>query len=405
MKTLSLLLLIVLTLISCENAEIIINNSEPLELKAGMEVKVEQDNQFSFELLRQVIATNETEKNIFISPLSVSIALGMARNGAAGSTLSEIDKALFLDELTNDQINEYYKILLKGLPKVDYSTKINLANSIWYKEGFPIKNDFLKVNAEYFDAEIDELNFDDPNSVNIINDWCAEKTNDLIKEPLNEISADALMYLINAIYFKGSWANPFDPESTYTSFFKNEDGIYYPMDMMQIKDSFEYFEDTNTQYVRLPYGNGSYNMTILLPEENTTVKSVIKDLNTEKWKNIQSNLTSQELKLFLPKFKVECKFELKEAMRNMGMNTAFTNLADFSKISDYQLFISRIIHSTYCEVNEEGTEAAAVTIIEFENTSIPNYPVVLINRPFAFIISEKTTGAIIFASKIGEIKK
>jgi serpin B len=388
---------------ACEQPEVKLKDAEPIPLKAGMEKRVQQDNAFAFDLFRQVLINNANEKNIFISPLSVSIALGMAWNGANGETKTEMATALKMSGMTEAEINEYYQIMLSALPEVDPSTKLNIANSIWYRESFPVKDEYLKVNSDYFNAEVRELDFAKPDALSIINGWCAEKTNNLIKNPLDKISADAMMYLINAIYFKGIWVKKFEKD-TYKANFFAEGGNTVQVDMMQQKDTFGYREDEMAQYLDLPYGNKAFSMTVILPRENKTTDEVLETLDTEKWDNIINGFSTHEVQVYLPKFKTTGKYELKEPLIQMGMVKAFSDQADFSNISDIDLLISRIIHSTYCDVNQEGTEAAAVTVVEFELTSMPMNYIFNANRPFIFVIREKSTGVILFMGKMGQVE-
>lgn len=371
-----------------------------IPLKVGMEKKVVQDNDFSFDLLRQTIAYNK-EPNVFISPLSMSIALGMVRNGAAGNTLQEIDKALRISGMSNDEINEYYKIMRESLLSIDPKTRLNIANSIWYRTGFPVKDTFLNVNKSYFNAEVRDLDFANPTAVDIINSWCSKATNGLIKKPLDQISADAMLYLINAIYFKGIWVNQFDPKKTYKTDFIAEDNTHTQVDMMVQKDTFLYAEDDMAQYLDMPYGNKAFSMTILLPKNGVTTGQLLEDLSAGEFSRIYNSMQKQEVNVYFPKFKMENKYEMSDPMRALGMQLAFTEDADFSPISEINLLISRIIHSTYVEVDEVGTEAAAVTIVEFEKTSMPMTPFFVANKPFIFLIREKSTGVILFAGKKG----
>lgn len=406
MKTLVSLIVSSFLLTSC--AGILTSCTEPevhtpagdIPLKVGMEKKVIQDNDFSFDLLRQTIAHNE-EPNVFISPLSMSIALGMVRNGADGATLQEIEQALRLGGMSNDEINEYYKIMREGLLSVDPKTKLNIANSIWYRTGFPVKSDFLTINKNYFNAEVRALDFTAPGAVDIINSWCANATNDLIKKPLDRISADAMLYLINAIYFKGIWVKQFDSKKTYKTDFLAENGLRTQVDMMMQKDTFLYAEDEKAQYLDMPYGNKAFSMTVLLPKDGVTTGQLLEDLTADKFSGLYQSMQRQEVNVYFPKFKMENKYEMKDPMRALGMQLAFADEADFSPISDIRLLISRIIHSTYVEVDEVGTEAAAVTIVEFETTSMPSTPFFVANKPFIFLIREKSTGVILFAGKKG----
>ncbi len=335
----------------------------------------------------------------------MSIALGMAWNGANNDTKKEMEEVLNMSGMTVDGINEYYQIMQSTLPKVDNKTKLNIANSIWYRTGFQVKKDYLDVNKEYFNAEVKELDFAKAWALDTINNWCARKTNNLIKKPLDQISGDAMMYLINAIYFKGVWANKFDKKETRVRPFTNEKNVQSDVNMMQKTDTFAYTSDEIAQYLDMPYGNGSFSMTVVLPKEGKTTADVLKNLTVENWNKTLGNLITQKVEVKFPRFKIQNSYEMKDMLVSMGMVKAFSNFADFSGISDFKLFISRVIHSTYCEVNEEGTEAAAVTIIEFELTSMPMNPVFNANRPFIFFIREKNTGVILFAAKMGGVEK
>lgn len=403
MKKLLLLLLPAFLFSACEQADVKLKEAEPIPLKAGMEKRIQQDNEFALDLFRKTIASTD-EKNVFISPLSVSIALGMAWNGADTETKSEMATALKMSGMTVDQINEYYQIMQTALPDVDPSTRLNIANSLWYRQGFALKSDYLQVNRNYFNAEIRELDFGKAGAVDTINQWCALKTNNLIKEPLDHISPEAVMYLINAIYFKGIWVKQFDKKKTFETNFYAEGGGQVRVNMMQQLDTFVYYQDDLAQYLDMPYGNKAFSMTAILPKEGKTTNDVLNTLDLQKWGSVVSLMTPKKVHVYFPKFKTKGDYELKGPLMEMGMLKAFSEEADFSRISNWKLFISRILHSTYCDVNEEGTEAAAVTIIEFELTSMPDYPVFNANRPFVFVIREKSTGVILFIGKMGQVE-
>lgn len=405
MKKLILLFVPLLLWSACDEPVVQLKDADPVPLKVGMEKRVQQDNAFAFDLFREVIIDNASEKNIFISPLSVSIALGMTLNGAVGDTKTEMETALKLKGMTEDEINEYYKIMLAALPGIDPSTILNIANSIWYREGFPVKPAFLQVNQQYFNATVREIDFTKPEALKTINDWCAEKTNQLIKEPLDNIPASAVMYLINAIYFKGIWAKMFEEKNTKVSNFYTEDEKTIKVDMMQQKDTFGYRSDELAQYLDMPYGNKAFSMTVILPKEGKTTGEVINQLTTERWNDVVAGMHSQEVQVYLPKFKTKGKYELKEPLKRMGMLKAFSDEADFTKIADARLLISRVIHSTYCDVNEKGTEAAAVTIVEIRELSMPVVPLFNANRPFIFVIRERSTGVILFVGKMGQVER
>ncbi len=404
-KIIFLLFALSVVAVSCDsNDPLLIEDAKPIVLKASQQQRVSEDNEFAFDLLKKTIQ-NSDESNVFISPLSASIALGMAWNGAAGETKTEMEEALKMSGLSEDDINDYYKIMQTTLPGIDPSTRLSIANSLWYRTGFPIKEDFLDVNKNYFGAYVKEIDFSKAWALDTINNWCAKKTNKLIPTILTEITPDAMMYLINAVYFKGIWRSKFDKKQTLEANFTNELKQASAVNIMQQQDTFSYYEDDLAQYVELPYGNKAFTMTLILPSENKTTNDVLDILNNKSFGEVLGKMNNQEIKLFFPRFKVENTFSLNLMLEDMGMRQAFTYRADFSKISDIQLLISQIIQKTYITVDEEGTEAAAVTAIEFTNTSVPIYPIVRVDKPFVFMIREKSTGVILFIGKIGDVQK
>ena len=379
----------------------------PIPLRVGMEKRVNQDNEFAFDLLKKTI-TSSGETNVFISPLSVSIALGMAWNGANGQTKSEMETALKMSGMSVADINDYYKIMQSTLPGIDPTTKLNIANSLWYKTGFAVKPDFLKVNTDYFGAYVKELDFSQAWAVDTINNWCAKKTNNLITKPLNEIPSDAVMYLVNAIYFKGIWRKHFETKNTKESDFSNESGNVVKVNMMYQKDTFAYAADNYAQYLDMPYGNKAFSMTVILPVNGKTTADVLNYLTPDILNTRLETMSTKEVEVYMPRFKTQNKFLLNDPLKNMGMNLAFSDMADFTNIADASLQISRVIHDTYVEVTEEGTEAAAVTIVEIGTTAVQNpppTPVFKVNKPFLFIIREKSTGVILFIGKMGTVDK
>jgi len=412
MRNLSLLLIATsFFAVSCENAvEPQPQKPDPaqrINVPAALAPRIAQGNEFAFDLFYKILQTTN-EKNVFISPLSVDFALGMTLNGANSVTEQEMKNVLHHSGLTDTQINEYYQLMLNALPSIDPTTKLNIANSIWCREGFPFYQSFLDINAKYFDAEISNLDFSSPSALKTINDWCAKKTNNLIKEPLDEIPANAVMYLINAIYFKGIWITQFEKKNTSKATFFAENNVQNQIDMMLIPEgAFPYYADENAQYLDMGYGNGAFSMTLILPHYGKTLQDVTDNLSVDYFNEIVNNrLDSTNIQVFLPRFKTEYKTELKDVLIAMGMPSAFDErTADFSGMTPRDVFINRVIHSTFVEVNEEGTEAAAVTIVEMaERGAVGGLPVFCADKPFIFVIRENSTGAILFMGKMGEIK-
>jgi serpin B len=407
MKKILIFAILVLGIVSCndetEPASQLPPDAKPIALTDGQAKRVGQDNEFAFDLFRKVIDFSK-ETNVFISPLSVSNALGMTWNGAAGETKSEMESALKMSCMSVEDINEYYRILQTTLPTIDPTTKLTLANSLWYRSGFQVKSDFLNVNIDYFDAYVRELDFSKAWAVDTINQWCAKKTNNLIPSVLDNIPEDAVMYLINAIYFKGIWRHQFEKKNTTQADFTNEAGEKVKVNMMFQKDTFAYAEDEKAQYLDMPYGNKAFSMTVILPKNGNTTADLLKYLTVDQWNSILQNLSMREVEVYFPRFSSKNKFLLNDPLIDMGMKLAFTDNADFSNIADENLFISRVLHNTYIEVTEEGTEAAAVTVVEIGYTSVPMIPVFQVNKPFLFVIRENSTGVILFIGKMGNME-
>ncbi len=377
---------------------------EPEELTSADKTLADAGNKFGLKLFREIVA-NEPDTNIFISPLSVSMALGMTYNGANGDTREAIQQTLELHGLTIEEVNGSYKNLIDILSNLDPKVLFEIANSIWYRDGIPVKENFLELNQTYFSAEVEALDFNNNAACGIINNWVDEKTHgkitEIIQPPINPY---AIMFLINAIYFKGDWTYQFDPEYTREQSFYLMDGSSNKCNMMTMQDTFSYFENDYFQAVDLPYGDGDYSMTIFLPnasagENVNTLTAKLTKSNLETW---LGNFTENEVLLYLPKFEVEYGIKLKKALTALGMGIAFTpGMADFTNIADMELYINQVRHKTYVKVDEEGTEAAAVTIVEiFQTSGIPTFKTIYINHPFLFVIREHSSNSILFMGKI-----
>lgn len=390
---------------SCEKTKVEEPGPKEINLTQKGKLLVEADNLFGIKLFKEVLKAEDPEKNVMISPLSVSLALAMTYNGADGDTKEAMEKTLELSGFTIDEINENYKMLIDALASVDPKVLMSIANSIWYKQTFEVEQDFISVNQNYFYAEVSPMDFGNPDAVTTINNWVADKTNDKITEILDYIPADAVMYLINAIYFKGIWKYEFDESDTEEKPFYLSNGTTKDVPMMVQEGSFNYLSNDILQAVELPYGAGNYTMVILLPQYNKTPDDIIDQLSNENWNRWLSEFyEAEKVQIHLPKFKFEYKNKLNDELINMGMGIAFGN-ADFSKINpNAGLYISRVIHKTFIEVNEEGTEAAAVTLVELRESSTGGETGIhfYVNQPFIFAIKEKYTNSIIFMGKVME---
>ncbi|MDR2918832.1 MAG: serpin family protein [Tannerella sp.] len=392
--------------IACESDDNIDNNqklpdAEPIELRLSEKVKT--DNQFAVDLFKTTYKST-SGTNVFISPLSVSMALNMTLNGAVDETGKEMLEALRASDYSIDQINEYSQSLRKALLEVDPSTELTIANSIWYDENLSVKNDFIAVNTSSYNAEVNAIDFLSPDAATQINNWCAKQTNDKIPEIIENVSG--VMYLINAIYFKGIWVAKFDKSNTRKEAFFQADGQKVQVDMMRQTDRFNYSSDENCGYLELPYGNNAFSMILMLPHEGKTTDDVVRHLDNDSWQ-ITNAMRGREVNIRLPRFKMECEYKMQDdILPAMGMKIPFTKMADFSGISDAPLFISKVVHKTFVEVNEEGTEAAAATSVEMELSAGPVEIIPIdyfVNKPFLFAIRENSTGAILFFGNVIKI--
>ncbi|MEM8524416.1 MAG: serpin family protein [Bacteroidota bacterium] len=358
-------------------------------------------NDFGFDVF-QKLHESKKDENSFISPLSISTALSMVLNGADTDTKTAIQSTLNLKDWQLDEINKAYLALLTQLPGLDEKVKLQIANSIWYKEGFDVLPSFLDVNSKFFNSEIQELDFLKPDAVEEINSWVEDKTEGLIDKILDEIPAEAVMYLINAIYFKGDWTHTFDGEFNYESnFFITESEQEKVEYMSRGKAHLAYLENDLFQAINLPYGDSLYAMSIFLPKPEQNIDDVIAALNTENWTAWNTAYETTEVLFSMPKFELKYEKRLNQILMDLGMDIAFSDKADFSKINGKGgLTISEVRHKSFIKVDEQGTEAAAVTIIGIETTSVPSYPIMEVNRPFVFVIRDHQTNSALFVGKV-----
>jgi len=373
------------------------------ELTPAEKGLVEADNKFGLKLFKEVVFEEEPDTNIFISPLSVSMALGMTYNGADGSTEEAMRATLELSDLTLEEINESYKSLIEYLVGLDPEVEFNIANSIWYRQEWTFEEDFLDRCETYFNALVSGLDFNDPNAKDIINAWVSENTNGKIEEIVDYIDPLDVMFLINAIYFNGTWTYKFDENLTHEDTFHLLDDSQVLCEMMEVEGDFQYFENSDFQAIDLPYGYECFSMTIFLPQPDKNIDSLILELSQENWNQWINNFYINSVNLQFPKFTLEYDIKLNNVLSALGMGIAFNpGLADFTKMyKDGGLFISRVKHKTYIKVDEEGTEAAAATSVVMSYTSVGGGVLHMrVDRPFIFAIRENHSGTILFIGKI-----
>ncbi|HPE74864.1 MAG TPA: serpin family protein [Draconibacterium sp.] len=401
-----IVLLFLISVVSCHQENMDSNGPKTINLDEKSAQLIEADNTFGLEIF-QKIRENSAEENIMISPLSISVALAMAYNGADNATKTEMEKTLKLFGLTPEEINASYKQLIEALQSVDEKVVFELANAIFYKNGFAVKPDFLNINGNNYDAEVSSLDFNSPSAVETINNWVATKTHDKILSIIDQLNPDDRMVLLNAVYFNGIWTTEFEKEGTKLHNFTKNNGESIEVPMMNKEDKLEYISNSLFKAVKLPYGKGQYNMIVMLPAEDKNSQNIIDALsadNLTKWEN--EFKTEDHVVVTMPRFKFSFETSLNEVLNEMGMQKAFSGQADFSKITDQEdLFISSVRHKSFIDVNENGTEAAAVTSITFTTTSAGPGDTVqkiyfTVDKPFVFAITEKDTGAILFMGEV-----
>lgn len=364
------------------------------------------NTEFGFNLFNELWKT-EQDQNIFISPFSVSVALAMTLNGAAGETEQAMTDTLQLHDLSSEAINSSFYQLQNTLKTSDPNVTLTIANSLWGREGFQFKADFLKRNELYFNANTSILDFMDPSALHTINQWVDDSTNNKIPEILDEIESNAVLFLINAIYFKGSWQTEFDPSDTRDGEFHLISGETKQVPMMSRTGQYPFYSGEGFNAINLPYGEGRMGMYIFLPNNNSDLNSFVENVNTEKWEHWMDQFSELNMQISIPKFKLEYGTkELNDVLTSLGMGIAFDDeQADFSRIADLDaigsnLYITKVAHRTFIEVNEEGTEAAAATSVGVGIRSLP--PRFVVNRPFFFAIRDNETGTVLFLGTVVE---
>lgn len=365
---------------------------------------IETNNDFGLELLKSVFETEEAP-NVMISPASVSIALGMAYNGAETTTRDAFEEVLNYQGLTREEVNEITRDLIHVLVTNVPGNLLEIANSLWYRQGFPVEEEFISLNTHYYDAEVRELDFAGSDAVKTINAWVSDHTHGKIDEIIDAIDPAVMMILINAIYFNCVWETEFDPGDTFSAPFYREDGTQYgQVDLMYLKTKLNASFTDDFSAVELPYKNGKFSMFLFLPEGDQGVDELVAGLNGDTWKSwLEGFSETEKFTIEMPKFEFEYERSLAEDLKSMGLEVAFSEPeADFSGITPEDLFISDVIHKTYIKVNEEGTEAAAVTAIIFETTSAGPRDYLRLDRPFLFAITENSSKSILFMGKVSE---
>jgi serpin B len=360
-------------------------------------------NDFGLRLFAQ-LAQLDAPQNIFLSPFSIAVALVMTYNGAVHETQRAMGAALGLDHLSLAELNRASADLLASLENPDPQVQWAVANSLWIKLGIAFQPDFSERNRSFYKAEVRSIDFTASEAASTINTWIKSRTRDKIDRVIRPADLNALtsLILINAIYFKGLWSDPFDPALTHDQPFYLLDGTTQPRPLMYQTGEFLYTEDKTLQAVSLPYGAGRVSLIVLLPRPDLSFADFQAQLTERNWRQWLSRLQSRKGHVFLPRFKLQYGQELGPSLSALGMGVAFSNAADFSGMCVEPLCISQVIHQAVVDVNEEGTEAAAVTAVMMQRASMPpkNRFTVRADRPFCFAIVDQPTQAILFFGSV-----
>ena len=363
---------------------------------------VRANTRFGLKLFQQLQAQTP-EENIFVSPSSVSLVLAMLYNGASGSTQTAMAQALQLNGLDVTELNQANRDLRDGLASADPEVTLSIANSLWAREGVDFEANFLQSNQQFYQAQMSVLDFANPAAANQINGWVQENTQGKIAQIVDRLQPADVMYLINAIYFKGNWQTRFDPSQTVVQPFQLANGSSKSVPLMTRTGQFKYLETEEVQGVSLPYGNGRWSMYFLLPKPQHALSDLTQTLTPEQWESWMQEVQTRPGMIQIPRFEIEYETDLRQPLTGLGMGAAFDpNQADFSRLSSASTYVSQAKHKTFVEVNEAGTEAAAVTSIGISVTSIrPEEPFrFVVDRPFLCAIRDNQTGTILFLGAI-----
>lgn len=380
---------------------------KPIVLTDEEKAVVAQQNAFSFGLFTKIAEESDAD-NIMVSPLSASMCLSMLANGADGETRAEILDAIGFGDKELDAVNRFNSRIAEEFAGADRSTTLSLANSLWIDNAFPVYDSFIAENKSAYGAEIFNVELTTEKTRKQINAWASDKTNGLISEFLKDTLKSPCIFLMNALYFKGFWTDKFDKSLTAKGEFHNADGsVSQPM--MMNASGYEFsgcYDDKGATWGRIPYGNGAYELLVVLPDEGVNVTDYLAGLTEEEFAAVESNIHYRYCgRVSFPKFTIESDMHLNDVMKALGMQKAFIPAeADFSRMSNVNSYVSFIKQATSITFDEEGTEAAAVTGIGLDNSAGPSPSNdLIVDRAFAFMIRESSTGSILFMGAVNKL--
>ncbi len=438
-KLLGLAVVLSSTMVSCSSSEDdvdlgeaktvvnMLSESVPVKLTAEQTLFVNDNNKFTMNFLKTVNEADRSGKSFIYSPLSITYVLGMVNDAATGLTEKELEETLGFHQGGIQAVNDYCKKLIDGLPKVDDKVTLNIANAIFLNKDFTLKPQFEQDMQTYYDAKAEALDFSASNTLDHINGWCKEKTNGMIPSILDDIDPLMVSYLLNAIYFKADWTSKFDLKNTKNETFTPENGnISTDIPMMHQSMLIQYINNSMFSAIKIPYGNGLWNMMVMLPEKGFTTDHIINHLAALGLNGVEGafceiedgiatmsvkSFSPHEVDLKLPRFETSSDTDKLEdgligLMKKMGINRAFEDgLAEIPNMCEVPVYVELIRQKAKIKVSEEGSEAAAVTVAGIKNFSMGSEPIEYpkatfhANRPFVYVIREQSSGVILFVGK------
>jgi serpin B len=361
-------------------------------------------NSFALKFFRRIYAENP-RGNLLVSPYSLSAALGMVYNGAAGTTREAMARAMGLENIPREEVNIENGELNQALKDADPKVQMDIANSLWGNKQVAFKTDFLGSNKTYYQARVESLDFGDPRTPDKVNQWVSDQTRGKIRNILGPLSPTDVLVLVNAVYFKGLWAHPFKKEATAPAPFRLDAKNAPDRSFMHGTETFPYLETPDFQAVRLPYGSsGRLSLMVFLPKEGKGLDGFCRLLTDGNWKAWTSPWSQRKVVLSLPKFEMDYSTSLMPSLKGLGMGILFGKGADFGSMADLPLYVSEAVQKTYMKVDEEGTEAAAAT--EFRIGALAMAPetrppvVMTVDRPFFLALVDENTRSVLFAGAI-----
>ena len=377
------------------------NPRKALELDTKSREFVQKGSTFAFDFLARIDAAEK--KDYIVSPLSMQFLLGMILDGAQGETADEICQVLGYGAGEVAAVNNCNLALLQQLPKLDKKTKLSIANAIFVNQEYKLLDSYKDDVSRYYDAEASNLNFrDQAKALKTINGWCDRQTNGLVPKVLDDVDPNVLAYLLDAMYFKGQWKEKFDKSKTGTECFTDEAGNKLNVKMMKNDEEFWYAENEIYQAVEMPYGNGAYSMVAFLPTAGHKVADVIASLKGADWNAVRTEMGPCSVDLWLPRFETKYHVKLNGILSAMGMPRAFSSGADFKAMSEHAFFLSFVQQHAAIKVDEAGTEAAVVSSSGMYAEAMPGPRTRVVfhaDHPFLYLITESSTGAILFAGR------